>query len=83
MNLNGIRCKEPMLAIIYDGGYVHMLLSVWVTDQAADTSYGFSLDLRLVMLVPVNYWFFFYKKIILKLFSVGCRHYEISGVIGC
>ena len=28
LNLNGIRRKEPVLAIIYDGGCVRMLLSV-------------------------------------------------------
>ena len=60
-NLNGIRRKEPILAIIYDGGGgVRMLLSVWAADQAAEISYGFSLDLRLIKLVPVNYCF--YKK---------------------
>ena len=61
LNLNGVRRKEPILAIIYDGGgggCVHMLLSVWVADQAAEISYGFSLDLWLVKLVPVNYYLF-------------------------
>ena len=42
----------------------------------------FSLDLRLVKLVPVNYCFY-KKEIILKLFSVACRYYETSGVVGC
>ena len=37
-----------------------MLLSVWATDQAAEITYGFTLELRLVLLVPVNYCF--YKK---------------------
>ena len=58
-----------------------MLLSVWAADQAAEISYGFSLDLWLGWLVPVNYCF--YQKIILKLFSVGCRYYETSCVVGC
>ena len=78
----GYVIKEPILAIVYDegGGGVRMLLSVWAPDQAAEISYGFSLDLRLVKLVPVNYCF--YKKWILKLFSVGCRYYETSSVVG-
>ena len=55
LNLNGIRRKEPVLAIIYDGGRVRMLLSVWAAYQASEISFGSSLDLRLVELVPVNY----------------------------
>ena len=57
---------------IYDGVCVRMLLSVSAADQAAEILYAFSLDLRLVKLVPVNYCF--YKKLILKLFSVCCRY---------
>ena len=60
---------------------VNMLLSVCAADQAAENCYGFSLDLRLVKLVLVNYCF--YKIFILKLFSVGCRYYDTSGVVGC
>ena len=58
-----------------------MLLSVWTADQAAEISYGLSLDLQLVKLIPVNYCFYTHKQI--KLFSVGCRDYETSGVVGC
>ena len=81
LNLNGIRRQEPILAIIYDEVCVHMLLSVWAADQAAEISCGLTLDLQLVKLVLVNYCF--YKIWILKLFSVGCRYYETSGVVGC
>ena len=42
---------------IYDGVCVRMLLSVSAADQAAEILYAFSLDLRLVKLVPVNYCF--------------------------
>ena len=44
----GYVVKKPIVAIIYDGGCVRMLLSVWAADQATEISYGFSLDLRLV-----------------------------------
>ena len=52
---------RSQLAIIYDRWSVHMLSSVWATDQVTEISYGFNLDLRLVKLVPVNYCF--YQKI--------------------
>ena len=48
----GIRRKEPILAIIYNGGG---------DAHAIEISYGFGLDQRLVKLVPVNY-FFLYQK---------------------
>ena len=84
LNLNGILCKELILAICTTGvglGGVRMLFSVRAADQAAEISYGFSLDLRLAKLVPVKYCF--YQKRILKLFSVGCKYYETSDVVGC
>ena len=54
-----------------------MLLSVGAIGQAAEISYGFSLNLRLVNLIQVNYCF--YKELVLSLFSVGCWYYETSG----
>ena len=60
-----MRRKEPILAIIYDVECVRMLVTIWAADQAAEISYGFSLDLRLVKLVPVNYCFYNNNKLII------------------
>ena len=34
-----------------------MLLNVSAANQAAEISYGFSMNVRLIKLVPVNYYF--------------------------
>ena len=84
LNLSGIRRKEPIFAIIYDGGVcAHVTGCLSRRSGGWNQLYGFSLDLRLVELVPVNYCFFFTTKWILKLFSVCCRYYETPGVVGC
>ena len=63
----------------YDGVCVRMLLGVSAADQAAEISHGFSLDLRLVKFIQVNYCF--YKKF-LNYSMFGCKYYTISGVVG-
>ena len=77
----GLWLSDQYWLLYATGVCVHMLLRVWVADQAAEISYGFSLDLRLFKLVPVNYCF--YTKWMLILFSVGCGHYDTSGIGGC
>ena len=54
------------MVIIYEELCVRMLLNVLAADQAAEISYGFSLDLRLDKLVPVNYCFYenMYKDVV-------------------
>ena len=80
LNLNGKRRKESILAIIYDGG---VRACYWV----------FEPQIRRLKSVMVSAWtcnslswfqstIVFTKKIILTLFSVGCRYYETSGVVG-
>ena len=81
MYLNSVRRKKPILTIEYDRGGACMLLTMVATSQAAEISHGFSLNLRLVKFIPVNYCF--NKNIILKLISVGCILYVASVAIGC
>ena len=62
--------------LLYTAGGVCMLLGVWAANQATEISYGFSLDLQLVKLVPVNYCF--YTKQI-----VQCTMKLCTSVTGC
>ena len=76
LNRNGIRRKESILTIIYDGGVCACYCV-------------FEPQIRRLKSVMVSAWTYDWfqstviiltKKLILKLFSVGCRYYETSGL---
>ena len=61
-----------------------MFLSVWDADQAAEISYGFSLDLRLVKLVPVYYCFYIKNEFLnCTMWPVGTMEHLVLLVVSC
>ena len=53
-----VRSQYWLLYMTGGGGCGCMLLSVVAANWATEISYGFSLDLQLIKLVPINYCFY-------------------------